>query len=80
MLVLTRKVGEGIRIGDDITITVVEMKGGGIRLGIMAPPTVKIHRQEVYDRILEENKEATQWIISDLDDLSARLPIVKEVK
>ena len=80
MLVLTRKVGEGIRIGDDITITVVEMKGGGIRLGIMAPSTVKIHRQEVYDRILEENKEATQWVITDLDSLSAGLPTLKEVK
>lgn len=80
MLVLTRKVGEGIRIGDDITITVVEMKGGGIRLGIMAPTTVKIHRQEVYDRILEENKEATQWVIADLDSLSESLPTVKEVK
>ncbi|TRO82356.1 carbon storage regulator CsrA [Trichloromonas acetexigens] len=80
MLVLTRKVGEGIRIGDDITITVVEMKGGGIRLGIMAPSTVKIHRQEVYDRILEENKEATQWVIADLDSLSAGLPTLKEVK
>lgn len=80
MLVLTRKVGEGIRIGDDITITVVEMKNGGIRLGIMAPSTVKIHRQEVYDRILEENKEATQWVIADLDSLSAGLPTLKEVK
>ncbi len=80
MLVLTRKVGEGIRIGDDIAITVVEMKSGAIRLGIVAPPTVKIHRQEVYDRILEENKEATQWVIADLDSLSESLPTVKEVK
>jgi carbon storage regulator len=80
MLVLTRKVGEGIRIGDDIAITVVEMKSGGIRLGIVAPASVKIHRQEVYDRILEENKEATQWIITDLDSLSESLPTVKEVK
>lgn len=80
MLVLTRKVGEGIRIGDEISIVLIEMKGGGVRLGIEAPPTVKIHRQEVYDRILEENKEAAQWNFADLNELSDRLPLLKEVK
>lgn len=73
MLVLTRKVGEGLIIGDEIRITVVEIKGGGIRLGIEAPAAVKIHRQEVYDRIFQENKEASQWSLADLDDLSANL-------
>ena len=80
MLVLTRKVGEGVIIGDDIRITVVEIKGGGIRLGIEAPATVKIHRQEVYDRIIQENKEATQWNLADLNELSANLPARKEAK
>jgi len=74
MLVLTRKVGEGLIIGDEIRITVVEIKGGGIRIGIEAPPEVKIHRQEVYDRIIQENKEATRWSIADLNELSANLP------
>jgi carbon storage regulator len=73
MLVLTRKAGEGIIIGDDIKITVVELKGGGVRIGIDAPREMKIHRQEVFDRIKQENKEATQWDIADLSELSTML-------
>lgn len=78
MLILTRKPGEGIVIGDDIRITIVEIKGGGIRIGIDAPADRKIYRQEVYDRICQENKEATQWNIADLDALSAALNGRKE--
>ncbi|WP_321366959.1 carbon storage regulator CsrA [uncultured Desulfuromusa sp.] len=70
MLVLTRKTGEGIIIGDDIRITVVELKGGGVRIGIDAPREMKVHRQEVFDKIKQENKEATQWDIADLNELS----------
>jgi carbon storage regulator len=73
MLVLTRKTGEGIIIGDDIKITVVELKGGGVRIGIDAPRDMKIHRQEVFDRIKQENKEAAQWDIADLSELSTML-------
>lgn len=73
MLVLTRKAGEGIVIGDDIRVTVVELKGGGVRLGIDAPRTTKVHRLEVYERIIAENREATQWDIADLDSLSRGL-------
>ena len=73
MLVLTRKTGEGIIIGDDIRITVVELKGGGVRIGIDAPREMKVHRQEVYDRIKQENKEAVQWDIADLNELSNML-------
>ena len=73
MLVLTRKQGEGILIGDDVTIKVIEVKGGAIRLGIDAPKDKKIYRQEVYDRIVEENRNAAQWDITDLDSLSINL-------
>jgi carbon storage regulator len=73
MLVLTRKIGEGIIIGDDIKITVVELKGGGVRIGIDAPRELKVHRQEVFDRIKQENKEATQWDIADLNALTSIL-------
>ncbi|MCF6265847.1 MAG: carbon storage regulator CsrA [Desulfuromusa sp.] len=73
MLVLTRKIGEGIIIGDDIKITVVELKGGGVRIGIDAPREMKVHRQEVFDKIKQENKEATQWDIADLNELSTIL-------
>ncbi len=70
MLVLTRKSGEGIIIGDDVQITVVEIKGGGVRIGIDAPKSLKVHRLEVYERIKQENKEATQWNLADLNELS----------
>lgn len=49
MLILTRKVGEGIIIGDDIKLTIVETKGGNVRIGIDAPKDKKIYRQELYD-------------------------------
>ncbi|MFP7756432.1 carbon storage regulator CsrA [Thermodesulfobacteriota bacterium B35] len=70
MLVLTRRPGEGIVIGDNITIKIIEVKGGGIRIGIDAPRETKIYRQEVYDRIRQENIEATRWDMADLDILS----------
>jgi carbon storage regulator len=58
MLVLNRKEGESVRIGDDITITVVGVEGGQVKLGIEAPKHVGIHRQEVYVAIEKENAEA----------------------
>lgn len=70
MLVLTRKAEEGIIIGDDVKITIIEIKGGSIRIGIDAPRHMKVHRQEVYDKIKEENQEATQWEMVDLSALS----------
>ena len=73
MLVLTRKAGEGIVIGDDITLKIIEMKGGAIRIGIDAPRHKKIYRQEVYDKISSENREAIKWNLDDLDKLSANL-------
>ena len=56
MLVLTRKAGESIVIGSQVRITVLEMQGRQIRLGIDAPPEIPVHRGEVYERIKEENK------------------------
>lgn len=73
MLVLTRKIGEGIVIGDDIQIKILENKEGRIRIGISAPKDKKIYREEVYQRICQENKEALQWNATDYKDLTERL-------
>ncbi|MDG5471606.1 carbon storage regulator CsrA [Jeotgalibacillus sp. ET6] len=59
MLVLTRKTGEAIKIGDDIEITVISSSGDQVKLGIHAPKHVDIHRKEVYLNIQEENESAS---------------------
>lgn len=58
MLILTRKSGEGLFIGDDIRITILEIRGKQIRLGIEAPNSVIVLREEIYRRIQEENLQA----------------------
>ena len=78
MLVLTRKPGEGIIIGDDISISIVEIKGGAIRIGIEAPRDKKIYRQEVFERITQENKLASQWNMQDLDNLASLIATKKQ--
>jgi carbon storage regulator len=60
MLVLTRKLGESISIDDDVKIVVLQIKGRQVRLGIEAPRDTKIHREEVYLAIQEQNKEAAE--------------------
>ena len=55
MLVLSRKAEESMFIGDDIKITVLDIRGGQVRIGITAPQDIKIHREEVYDRINQES-------------------------
>ncbi len=68
MLVLTRKVNEAIRIGDDIEVKIVAVEGDQIKLGISAPKHVDIHRQEIYQSIQDENSEAAD-ISTNLFDL-----------
>ncbi|QHS23289.1 carbon storage regulator CsrA [Virgibacillus sp. MSP4-1] len=72
MLVLTRKIGESIQIGDDITIKVVGVDGDQIKLGIDAPKHVDIHRQEIYQMIQEENKAASQLTKGAIDLLAGK--------
>lgn len=57
MLILTRKEGESLRLGEDIKITVVSVKGGHVRLGITAPRDVAVHREEIYERIARESPQ-----------------------
>jgi carbon storage regulator len=59
MLVLSRKKDESVRIGGDIVITIIEIRGDKIRLGFEAPKDVSIHRQEVYEKIMQEGKIAS---------------------
>jgi carbon storage regulator len=66
MLVLTRKPGEAIHIGDGIIITVVEIDAKSCRIGIQAPPSVPVYRAEVYKRIQEENRRAATAAQPDL--------------
>ena len=73
MLILTRKPGESLYIGDTVKVTIVEIKGNQIRVGIEAPQELRIYREEIYMQILEENKSAAAIDLgpdSGLDALS----------
>ena len=69
MLVLTRKLGETVTIGSNIKVTVVDVKGKQVRLGIEAPAETAIHREEIYMRIQEENKLAAKGTSIDLNEI-----------
>ena len=66
MLVLTRKVNQSIRIGPDIEVVVLEVRGEQVRLGIKAPRDVAVHRQEIFEQILEENQTASGTDVRDV--------------
>nr|MBF0221263.1 carbon storage regulator CsrA [Desulfobulbaceae bacterium] len=70
MLILTRKIGEAIAIGDDIKVRLLEIKGGQVKIGVEAPNDVAVHREEVFLRILEENRKAAKEAPHDLNNLS----------
>ncbi|MBN1614950.1 MAG: carbon storage regulator CsrA [Deltaproteobacteria bacterium] len=75
MLILTRKLGESIKIGGDITITLLELKGNQIRIGIEAPREVSVHREEIYRMIQQQNIEALRVEATDgrLTDIWGKL-------
>jgi len=60
MLILSRKINEKIMIGDDISVSIIEIRGDQVRIGVDAPKSVKVFRQEVFDAIKAENKAAAQ--------------------
>jgi carbon storage regulator len=73
MLILTRKLGERITIGDDIVITLLEIAESQVKLGIEAPKGISIHRQEIYERIRQQNLRASEVTASDLSEADSLL-------
>lgn len=73
MLVLSRQRDETIMIGDDVEITVVDIRGDKVRLGINAPRTVQVHRKEVYEAIKRENAAAAKVQVDDLHAAAAAI-------
>ena len=73
MLILTRKLGEQINIGDDITVTLLEIRGTQVKLGIDAPKRIGIHRNEIYEKIKQENLRSCNISGSDLSKAVALL-------
>lgn len=80
MLVLTRKSGEMIAIGDEIKIHIQEIRGNQVKIGIVAPPNVAVHREEVYLRIQDENRRAVRVTQENMQDLSKIYKNLRGVK
>lgn len=75
MLVLSRKIGEVITIGNSVTVTVLSFDRGIVRVGIEAPKSVAVHRKEVYDKIIDMNKAAAQTDVSALKNALGSLAL-----
>jgi carbon storage regulator len=76
MLILSRKINEKIMIGDDISVSLIEIRGDQVRIGVEAPRTVKVFRKEVFDAIMAENKAAAESaVVFPEFDFGARDPL-----
>lgn len=82
MLVLSRKIGEVVTIGNDIKVTVVNIDRGIVRLGIEAPKSIIVHRKEIYDKIIESNKKASATGVDDFINVisDGKIAIVADAK
>ncbi len=76
MLVLTRKLGESVTIGDEVKISIIDIKGRQVRLGIEAPRHLTIHREEVYAKIQEENRLAAIAKPANMEKLANVFPAI----
>lgn len=68
MLILTRRAGETLMIGDNVSITVLGVKGNQVRIGVNAPKNISVHREEIYQRIQREKQQQSGVSISDVED------------
>lgn len=77
MLILSRKVNEKIMIGEDVSVSIIEIRGDQVRIGVEAPKTVKVFRREVFDAIKAENRAAAESapVFPDLDFGAKREPL-----
>ncbi|MBF0143175.1 MAG: carbon storage regulator CsrA [Magnetococcales bacterium] len=73
MLILTRRIGESLNIGDDIKITLLGIKGNQVRIGIDAPRDVEVHREEIYDKIKRETRKANRKMSEEVIDQASRI-------
>ncbi len=80
MLILTRKVGESIAIGDEVVIKILDVRGKQVRLGVQAPAYTSVHRKEIYERIQKENKEAAKAVPADLSMAATMLKLDRKAK
>jgi carbon storage regulator len=80
MLILKRKSGEGIAIGDDILITVLSVQGKQVKLGVSAPERVSVYREEIFRRIKQENSTTTALLKEDLEEMARRMRAEKKEK
>lgn len=74
MLVLSRQRDESIIIGDNVVVTIVDVRGDKVKLGITAPREVSVHRQEVYEAIQRENEQATKLDPKEVQSLGQQMP------
>ncbi len=73
MLVLTRRSGESIVIGNDVVVTVLEVRGDQVRIGIDAPRSVQVHREEIFKQVVAENEAAVRSAAGDREALARKL-------